>query len=168
MGTHSKQEINENSDLLQGMIIKLITTYTGTGCAAPLCAAVRGLNENELLITNEELKESKGMFVLKVEGLSAHRGVGSINKQSGHTMFMRSSKNEEYNVDQARCDCYDDETHVPFVESIRELNHRHWTDRGNMLPKTTNVGWSDGDICQISNALRRKVSENDKSKKLLE
>ena len=37
-----------------------------------------------------------------------------------------------------------------------------------MLPKMTNVGWSDGDVGQISNMLTDKVSENDKSQKLLE
>ena len=51
---------------------------------------------------------------------------------------------------------------------MRELNHRYWVDGRNMLPKMTNVGWSDGDTGQISNMLTDKVSENDKSQKLLE
>ena len=106
IGTHSTYEINENSDLLQGMRIKLMATYTAAGYAAPLCAVVSGLDENKLIMTDEELKESKGIFVLKDEGLSMHSGVDPTNKQPECIMFLRSSKNVEYNVDQTRYDYY--------------------------------------------------------------
>ena len=53
MGTHSMHEINENSDLLQGIRMKLMTTHTAAGYAAPLCAAVSGIDKNELIMTDE-------------------------------------------------------------------------------------------------------------------
>ena len=94
MGTHSAYEINEKSDLLNGMRVKFMCTHIASGCSAPLCLVVSGLSENELLMTDEELKESRGTFVLKIEGFSMHSNTDPLNKQCGHVMFMRCSKNE--------------------------------------------------------------------------
>ena len=52
-----------------------MTSYTAAGYAALLCLVVSGLNEKESIMTNEELKESRGIYVLKVEGLSIHSTV---------------------------------------------------------------------------------------------
>ena len=56
-----------------------MTSYTAADYATLLCLAISGLNKNELIITDEELKESRRIYVLKVEGLSMHSGVDPTN-----------------------------------------------------------------------------------------
>ena len=123
MVTHSIYEINKNSTLLNGMILKFIITYLASGYATPLCLVISGLNENELIMTDEELKESKGIFVLKVKGFSMHSGADSMNKQPRYIMLMWSSKDKEYNTDKTRHNYYNNTIFYPFPESIRKLNH---------------------------------------------
>ena len=98
-GTYSIYEISENSELLNRMRVKLMTTYAASGYAAPLCLVVSKLDESELIMTKEELSNSNGICVLKVEGFSMHSDIDLQNKQPGYIIFMRSSKNEKYNVD---------------------------------------------------------------------
>ena len=94
------------------MMIKLLTSYTAAGYATRL-------SEDELIMTNEELKESRGIHVLKVDDLSMHSRVDLTNNQSGYIILICSSKNKEYNVDETRYDYYNNEICIPFIESIR-------------------------------------------------
>ena len=95
-------EINENRGLLSELRVKFMTNFSATACAAPLCLVVSGLSENELIMTDEELKDSHGIFVLKVEGLSMHSNTDPLNTSHGYIIFMTSSKNEEYSADKGR------------------------------------------------------------------
>ena len=165
MGTYSIYEINENSTLLNEMRLKFMTIYSASSYAAPLCLVVSGLDENELIMTNEELKESKCIFVLKVEGFSMHSGVDPIIKQPGYIIFIRSSKDKEDNIDKTRYDYYNDTIFYSFAESIRKLNYREWSEGYDTTPDMTVVGWCDREIDQVANILSEKVNAKDKSKK---
>ena len=57
MGTHSLREFVENRKLTQGMRIKLMRTFSESGCAATFCLVASGLDESELIMTDDELKE---------------------------------------------------------------------------------------------------------------
>ena len=94
MGIHSLYEVTENNKLIQGMRVKLMCTYSASGCAAPLCLVVSGLDDSELIMTDDELKKSRGMYVMKIEGFSMHSSIDPLNKSVGHIMFLRSSKTE--------------------------------------------------------------------------
>ena len=146
IGTHSIYEINENSTLLNGMRLKFITTYSASGYTAPLCLIASDLDENKLIMTDEELKESKGIFVLKVKEFSMHSSADPMNKQLGYIIFMRISKDEEYNVDETRHDYYNDTIFYPFAELIGKLNHHEWSEGYDITPDMTVVGWCDREI----------------------
>ena len=122
------------------MRLKFMTTYSASGYTAPLCLVVSGLNENELIMTDEELKESKGIFVLKVKEFSMHSSADPMNKQLGYIIFMRISKDEEYNVDETRHDYYNDTIFYPFTESICKLNHCKWLEDYNTKLDITVAG----------------------------
>ena len=62
-GAHIRHELNENSESFQGMRIKMTGTYGASGIAAPICLNVSGLDENELIMTDEQLSASKGIFL---------------------------------------------------------------------------------------------------------
>ena len=57
-----------------------MTACSSSGYSAPLCLIARGLHENELMMTDEELKESKGVFALKVKGFSMRSSADAISK----------------------------------------------------------------------------------------
>ena len=57
------------------MQIKLMRTYSASGYAALLCLAVSGLDETELIITENELKQSKEIYILKVKGFSMNANI---------------------------------------------------------------------------------------------
>ena len=65
-GVHSRCKLNENYEVLQGMRIIMTGTYGASGIAEPICINVSSLDENELIIPDEKLSASKGIFVLKV------------------------------------------------------------------------------------------------------
>ena len=94
MGLHSLYKVNENNKLIQEMRIKLMCTCSASGCATPLCLVVSGLDDSELIMTDDELKESRGTHVMKIEGFSMHSSIDPLNKSVGHTMLLGISKTE--------------------------------------------------------------------------
>ena len=60
-------------------------------CCATLLFASH-LYEIERIMTDDELKQSKGVFVLKLEGFSMYNDVDPLNKQYGHIILTRTSK----------------------------------------------------------------------------
>ena len=53
MGINSSYEVTENNALIQGMRIKLMCTCSASGHAAPLCLVISGLDESELIMTDD-------------------------------------------------------------------------------------------------------------------
>ena len=129
--------------------------------AAPLCLVASCLDESELIMTNDELKESKGTRVVKIEGFSAHSSMDLLNKSVDHIMFLGSSKIESYSVDERRCDCCNGEIFYDFFNGIRKMRNPEWNEGCDPSPKMTIVSWCDGDIGKISSALSEKVSSNE-------
>jgi len=167
MGTHSAYEISEDNKLTQGIRIKMMCTYSASGYAAPLCLVVSGLDETELIMTDEELERSRGIYVMKIEGFSMHASIDPLNKSYGYIIFMRSSKNETYSADESRYDFCNDEIFYPFVNGIRKLKYPEWYEGSEPTPNMTIVAWCDGDIGQISNILSDKVASKDLLNKII-
>ena len=63
-----------------------------SACDVPLCLVKTTLDESELIIIDDELKESRGIHVVKL----------------GCMIFLRSSKTESHSIDESRCDYYDE------------------------------------------------------------
>ena len=75
-----------------------------SGHTTLLYLVVSGLDESELIMTDDELKEHRGMCVMKIEGFSVNSSTDPLNKSVGYMMFLRSSKIESHSVDKSRCD----------------------------------------------------------------
>ena len=91
-----------------------------------------------------------------------HSSADPMNKQPRYIIFMQSSKDKEYNVDETRYNYYNDTIFYPFAKSICKLNHREWSEDYNTTPDMTVVGWCDGEIGQIANILSEKVNAKEK------
>ena len=120
MGIHSLYEVKENSKLTRGMRIKLMRTCSASGHAALLSLVVSGLDESELIMTDDELKDYKGMYVMKIEGFSMHSSIDPLNKSVRYLMFLRSSKTESYSVEKSRCNCHNEDF---FMISLTEYEN---------------------------------------------
>ena len=105
-GLMSVYEINENSAKLKGMRIKMTTTHGGSGISGPICITVSGLDDTELLFSDDELIRRRGIFVIKVQGLTVAGAINPLDSGHGYIVFMRSSKGKEYSADEARTEYY--------------------------------------------------------------
>ena len=56
----------------------MTSTCGASGIAAPICLNVSGLVKNKLTMTDEQLSASKGIFALKVQGLTVSGGGAKI------------------------------------------------------------------------------------------
>ena len=94
MGTHIPYEVDEDSKLIQGIRIKLMHTFSSSGQPAPLCLVASGLDETELIMTDDELEQSRGIHVMQIEGFYVHASMDTLNRSYRTTTFMISSINE--------------------------------------------------------------------------
>ena len=115
-------------------------TCSVSSLSAPLCLVVSCLDETELVMTNEDLKNSQGMFVLKIEGFSVHSNVDPLNKIHEHIIFKRSSKAEDYSADEARYNYCNNKIFYQFSNNIRKLRHPKWSEGCEVCPKMTIAG----------------------------
>ena len=104
------------------MRIKFIYGSTASEYAALLCLVVSGLSKNKLAMTDEELKNLKGIYMIEIEGFLIHLNTDSLNKSHSFIIFIRSSKDELYSVDRSRCNYYNDEIFYSFFSSIQNLD----------------------------------------------
>ena len=102
----SLYEINENAPKLKGMRIKMTTTHGAGGISGPICITVSGLDETELLMPDDELISRRGIFVIKVQGLTTAGATNPLDTGYGYVIFMRSSKGKEYSADEAHVEYY--------------------------------------------------------------
>ena len=61
---------------------------------------------------------------MKNRGFSIDSDIDTQNKQPGYIIFMRSSKNEYYNINQARYNYYNDEIYIPFANSYSKISNK--------------------------------------------
>ena len=78
-------------------------TCSASGLPIALCLVVSRLDKNELIMPDLELKESKGVFLLEIEGFSMHSNIDLLNNASSYIILMRRSKNEEHSADKEQC-----------------------------------------------------------------
>ena len=123
-----------------GFRVKLCFTISASGQMADLCIIVNGLSEDELPMSEEKLKQSRGIRVIEIAGLTPGCSINPQNKETGCLILCRNMKG----VDQARHEWYDKNIYTRFVNNIREENKemsksavaivRSWRD-GN-LPRS--------------------------------
>ena len=59
--------MDEHSKLTQEIRMKLMCACSASGHAAPLCLVSSGLDETELIVTDNELEKCQGAHVMKIE-----------------------------------------------------------------------------------------------------
>ena len=85
------------------MYAKFTHTFSASGLSALLHLVVSRLNKSELTISNKDLKQSKGNFILEIEGFSMCSDTNLLNNVSECTIFMRSSKKSKCLVGKECC-----------------------------------------------------------------
>ena len=112
-------------------------------------------------MTNDQLRESNGMCVLKIDGFSMHVNTDPLSASFGYTMFTRSSKNQKYSEDEGRCNYYNHETLHNFVLGIRKLRYPEWAEGNKITHEMTVTGWCDGALEQIANLVSLNTHDKD-------
>ena len=102
----SVHEISENTQKLKGIRIKMTTIHRASGISEPIYITISGLDETELLILDDELISKRGIFVIKVQGLTTASAISPLDTGYGYVIFMRSSKGKEYSADEAHVEYY--------------------------------------------------------------
>ena len=107
-GTRLKFQ-SDDSNMMNGMKVKLTFTFPAIGTCAPIFISVCELTLKELL--------KEACIILQVEGLCIGSGGVSIgNKEKGYIMFMRN----DADVDKQRYKYYRDGILIPFIQSTRK------------------------------------------------
>ena len=72
----------------------------------------------------KELKNQKGIYVIKIEGFLTHLNTDLLNTSHGFfIIFMRSSKDKPYSIEKSRCDYYNDEIFYFFFSGMQKLRY---------------------------------------------
>ena len=148
---------HEDSNLMNGMRLKMTFTFSAAGTCAPLCVTVSGLTKQEM--PNEPI------IMLKVRGLCVGgSGVNVGNDRPGFVFFMRG----EYKMDVRRYELYQQEILIPFINSTRNEYDSFEFKEGEPIPdRLTAVSWFDGDLCQIQNQVRSESIDLYKKNKII-
>ena len=80
----------------------MTTSHSASGASAPICITISGLDESKLMLSEEELERTKGVFILKIQGLTASGATDPLDQRFGHIVFQHSSKGKNYSADEAR------------------------------------------------------------------
>ena len=94
--------VDEDSDNLKGMRIKMTTSHSATGQSTPSCTNASGSYESELSMREEEPKKCEGVFAIKTQGLTANSGTNPMNQGHGSMFFMLSTMHRNYSVEEGR------------------------------------------------------------------
>ena len=142
-------EINENTEKLKGMRVKMTTTHGASGTSAPMCITVSGLDETELFMSDDELVKRRGMFLIKVQGLTVAGATNPLDAGFGCKIFTRICKGKECSADDDRVECYRQNTQLPFVMEVRKVVFPELKSGASLESHATAASWCDGDTCQI-------------------
>ena len=100
-GQMSMYEINENTPKLKGMRIEMTTTHGASGITAPMCITVSGLDETELIMSDEELKKRRFGDDYRTNTPTNQGGYGFYNAN-----YSRSLKCYICGKNHKVCECY--------------------------------------------------------------
>ena len=105
------------------MKLCITITISASGQNADLCIIVNGLSENELPMSEEELKQSRGIRVIEIAGLASGCSINPQNKETGFLILCCNVKG----VDQARHDWYDEiftiVSYITYVKKPRKCQN---------------------------------------------
>ena len=125
-----------------GFRVKLCFTISASGQMADLVVIINGLNPGELPMTDDEMKQCRGIRVLEIPGLTPGSTLNPQNKETGFLVFCRGNIE---GVDCARHEWYDRIVFERFVKNLRE-------ERSEMNEVESPIfrSWRDGDFSQIN------------------
>ena len=83
---------------------------------------MNGLDESELIMTEEEFEKNEGILVIKIQGLSANDGTSPMDQGFGCIFFTRSTKHKNYLADEARFFWCKKEILMNFINRIRAMS----------------------------------------------
>ena len=125
-----------------GFRVKLCFTISASGQMADLVVIINGLTHDELPMTNDQLKQCRGMRVLEIPGLTPGTTLNPQNKECGYLVFCRGNI---AGVDSARHEWYDKIVFDRFVKNLREERKEIY-----QLDSPIFRSWRDGDFSQIN------------------
>ena len=131
---------SDDSNMMNGMRVKLIFTFSVIGTCAPIFISVCGLTQKEL--------PKETCIILQVEDLCIGGGGVSIgNKEKGYVMFMRN----DADADKYRYKYYRDEVLILFIQSTRREYDGFFNESNLPIPEDlTAASWCDGDIAPVA------------------
>jgi hypothetical protein len=125
-----------------GFRVKLCFTISASGQMADLVVIINGLSHEEFPMTEDELKQCRGMRVLEIPGLTPGSTLNPQNKETGFLVLCRGNTE---GVDCARHEWYDKIVFERFVKNLRE--ERFEIDE---IESPIFRSWRDGDFSQIN------------------
>ena len=105
------------------MRVKLTTTHTTSRMSPPIFVVVSGLDRNQLKIPESKFEKCKGIYVLKVKGLSINSSSDPTNDGYSYIVFTQLSKNEEINAECNRYEFYRNKVLYNFIKDIKNAKY---------------------------------------------
>jgi hypothetical protein len=144
----------DNTDICNGLRIKLTFSFSAGGTMAPAVIRVAGLSEAELPI---EMNESP-MLIVEVHGLCVGASVDPCSRDPGYIVFMRSTSKDQWtSSDQIFFEWYYEFVFRKFVNAQRTL-YDGWEEGSPVEPELTAAGdattlfvWTKDDLKDINN-----------------
>ena len=146
----------------------MTSTHGASSMSGPMCTTVSGLDETELIMSDDTLKKQRGIFVVKVQGLTIDGSTNPMSPCYGCMTFMRSSKGKEFSADEARVEFYRKKVQLPFTFGVREIMFSELQNGAPLEPHMAAASWCDGDMSQINAITKLKNIEFDEKHFLID
>ena len=135
--------IDEDNDELKGMRIKKTTWHSAAGQSASLLMTVNGLDESELIMTEEEFEKHKGTFVVRIQGLTVNGENKPMDQGNVCIVFMWSTKHKNYSADEAIFFWHKQEILMNFINGIRAMLCPEFNDGVPIETHVVSTSWQD-------------------------
>lgn len=93
---------------------------------------------------------------MKVQRLIISGATNPLCQSHRYAMFVRSSKTQEYFVDNTRVECHRRKMQIPFVNGIRAMKWPKFKKGAILESHMTTVSWLNGEINQIKTMINIK------------
>ena len=86
-------------------------------------------------MTGKEVRIYKGIYIIKVKGLSIHSAINHMCNQIGYIVFCQSSKNETYSYKEVKISYYRDKFLRLYICKIRKIKILNWEENDSICPE---------------------------------
>ena len=117
-------------------------SLSASGQMADLCVVIGGLTSDELPMSENELRASRGIRIIEVSGLTPGCTLNPQSKEYGYLILCRGSI---AGVDTARHEWYDKNVFFRFIKNLKEEKIEVTNEEVPIMRS-----WRDGDFSQIN------------------